>query len=90
MAQGTMTALQPIIKTKTVRITDTITLNSDGYENISSYKPTGMNNLLFALLESWGANYPKAGFIVTSTGNYVIGSAGMTISGLVIKYFYTD
>lgn len=90
MAQGTITATSKPIKWKRVDWSETLTLNADGYLSIYNDMPTGMNNFLFAQIESWTAAYPKAAFGVTCTGAYLIGSANMTISGLRIRYFYTD
>lgn len=87
---STIPATQPLIKTKSARISETLTLNSDGYLTISSYKPADIQHLLFAAVLTWSAMYPKAAFTVTSDGSYLLGTAGMQIQGLAITYYYID
>ena len=77
------------IKYKTARI-EGITITSDGYVDISSYKPTGMNNFLFALIRNFGSTTKHTAFNVMSTGDYLYGTAQETITWVEIAYFYTD
>lgn len=85
-----MQPVQPLIKVKKVTIPEAVTLNSNGYLDMSSYRPSGMNHFLFALIQTWSTNNPKVAFNLTSNGMYLVGSANMWISGLEIVYYYTD
>ena len=77
------------IKTKDVTI-PSITLYASGYADINSYKPSGMNHLLFAGIISWNNASPVGGFACSISGLYIVGSANQTITNVIIRYYYTD
>ena len=77
------------LKSKTVRISN-ITIGSSGYTNISSYKPSGMNHFLFAVLYYFGNVSTKDALSVTGDGNFVTAKGGATINFIDVTYFYTD
>lgn len=77
------------IKVKEVSI-PTITIGTNGYTSVYSYKPEGMANFLFCFAKSFGVVSPTGAFNITSNGGYVVGAANTTITNLVLSYYYTD
>ena len=67
-----------------------ITLLSEGYADVRSYKPANMNNFLFAILRDYGVVSTKDAIGIESNGNYIRGTAGAVCNNINIMYFYTD
>lgn len=78
-----------VIQYKTVSVGD-VTINANGYLNISGYKPSGMTNFLFCQIGNFGGVSPTGAFTVTADGVYLIASANTTITRLVLRYYYTN
>ena len=83
------TTCQKLIKRKNVNIPN-LTIGADGYTSISSYKPSGMNNFLFAILWTYGTSSGKDAIMVNGDGNYISAQANSTITYVDVAYFYTD
>ena len=81
--------LSKTIKYKDVK-TGNITIGSDGYQDISSYKPSGMNNFLFALLLNFGTVSTHDAINITCDGLWVTGTGGASMNYIEIRYIYTD
>ena len=64
-----------------------ITLNSSGYYDIMSFKPSG-KTVTMSLIETWTSTSPVGCFSVVANGNYIIGSANQSINGLKVRFFY--
>lgn len=77
------------IKSKTVHITN-LTFLSSGFVNINSYKPSGMNNFLFATIWTMGTVSTHDAVTLTANGTYLLGTGGATLDSIDIAYFYTD
>ena len=67
----------------------TITLNASGYYAFTDYNNQGVNTV-FALVRSWGAATPVAGFSCDNKGHYIFGSANQQITSLLLTYYYYD
>lgn len=65
-----------------------ITIGQFGYTNINSYKPSGMGNMLLAVLDSFTGVIESV--VVSADGYYLMGNPGKTFDSLTIKYLYTD
>lgn len=78
-----------VIKYKEVTLTN-ITMGANGYYDIRSSFPSGMNNFLFALMYDFGSVSSKDALGVNGNGNYLFGTANATITTVVIRYFYCD
>ena len=78
-----------IIKYKEVRIED-FYIGENGYYNISSYFPSGMNNFLFAMMYNYGSSSSKDALGVNGNGIFMYGTANAYITNIVIRYYYTD
>ena len=63
---------------------------STGYMLVSSYKPSGMNNFLFAVMWNYGNTSSNDALGINANGEYVFGTGGATISRMDIRYYYTD
>ena len=81
--------LNEFIKYKAVSISS-ITLTANGYADISSYMPSGMNNFLFAILYDYGNTSTKDALGVIGAGTYLFGTANATITDIVLRYYYFD
>lgn len=64
-----------------------VQLNSHGYLDIRSYRPTDKNVILTGI-KTFGASSHAQCFNVTTDGSYIIGVGSDSISGLVLRYFY--
>lgn len=84
-----LTSKSNVIKYKEVRI-NSITINSDGYLDITSYFPSGMNNFLFCQIWSFGHSYNGHCFNVSADGLYLLGESGDFINYVILRYYYTD
>ena len=81
--------LQRQIKYKEVTLTN-ITIGANGYYNIRSSFPSGMNNFLFASMYDFGSISSANALGVNGNGEYLFGTANATISSVTIRYFYYD
>jgi hypothetical protein len=81
--------LNEFIKYKEVPISS-ITLTANGYADISSYMPSGMNNFLFAILYDYANTSTKDALGVIGAGTYLFGTANATITNIVLRYYYFD
>ena len=81
--------LASYIKYKDVDITS-LTFNADGYADIRSYKPSGMNNFMFAVLYSWGSTSSKDNIAMEANGNWIWGVATSSVVNIKVRYYYTD
>lgn len=82
-------ALKSLIKYKEVQISN-ITIGSGGYTNVASYKPSGMNTFLFALMYNYGTTSSNAALGINANGEYVYGTANSTITYMLVRYYYID
>ena len=64
-----------------------VQLDSYGYLDIRTHKPTN-KNVLLAGIKTFGASANARCFNITSDGNYIIGGGSDSISSLVIRYYY--
>ena len=80
---------QKLIKYKEVQINN-LTMSANGYVSIASYKPSGMNNFLFALMYNYGNTSSKDALGINADGSCAFGTANSTVTSIVIRYFYTD
>ena len=78
-----------VIKYKEVTLTN-ITMGANGYYDIRSSFPNGMNNFLFASMYDFGSVSSKDALGVNGNGNYLFGTENATITTIVIRYYYTD
>lgn len=79
----------PIIKKKTATLNNVV-ITSNGYVDIRSSFPSGMNNFLFALVWDYGRTTSKDAIAVNASGTYIGATANSTIDNITIVYFYTD
>ena len=79
-------ASKMILKKTTVPI-GSVTIGSGGYTEISGYIPADIE-VFFAGIQTWVSSTTKTAFSVSTTGRYIIGTAGDVISGLQIAYYY--
>lgn len=90
---GGMTSVIPTlgkpIKYKNVTIGD-ITTNSTGSATVTSYKPSGMNNFLFAGISYWNYTTPASAISISCLGDWITANPNTTIKGLIVRYYYTD
>lgn len=79
------------IKFKMVTI-ESVTIASNGYASIGSYRPTDMRRFLFAMMNSWSstASALAGALSITDNGYYLLGPPGTTVNGLIVTYYYTD
>jgi len=77
------------IKYKDVTISS-VTIDTNGYANIYQYFPSGMNRFLIAGIVTWGSESKHVSFSITMDAHYLLGTGGDVITGLKIRYFYTD
>ena len=65
-----------------------VTLEATGYLDISTYRPTLQSGerVITAGVTYWSTMNPVAGFSVTETGQFILGSANQTITGLIVRY----
>jgi hypothetical protein len=78
-----------IIKYKDV-VFGMLTVGAGGYFYIGDYKPTDMNNFLFALLHHYGLNSANGAIGVNSDASYFFATANSTTDNVTIRYYYTD
>ena len=78
-----------VIKYKKVTLTN-ITIGENGYYDIRSSFPSGMNNFLFASMYDYGSVSSKDALGVNGSGAYLFGTANATITTIIIRYYYTD
>jgi hypothetical protein len=83
MASGT---IEKILKSEVVSL-GTITIRSDGYLDISSYRPNNIN-VLFCEIESWGTVSPVGAINITRNGQFIMGPSSAKITSLSIRYYY--
>ena len=77
------------LKKKTVQINNVSF--SNGAVNISSHKPSGMNNFLFATLAKVGTvSNIQENIGIYSDGSYAVSSGTGSASYLLINYWYLD
>jgi len=67
-----------------------ITIGAGGWADITSYKPSGMNNFLFALLWNFATVSNATAIQISANGLYVTGNAGASVNYLIVRYYYTD
>lgn len=80
--------LTQIIVKKSVRIGD-VTIENGGYLDIKAYKPSISNYTFFyATIGTWVNSDKLVGFTINGRGEFLIGTAGQTIFGLVIDYYF--
>lgn len=93
MASGTIPIYQPMIKYKDITI-ESLTFDNPGSSNwkdVRSYKPSGMNNFLFALIKRVNSyNGDSVAIFLDGLGEWLGGQHGKTVTNLEIRYFYTD
>lgn len=87
MAVSKISSVSKPIKYKLVTI-PSITLTPNGYIELTSYKPSGMNNFLFAGLINFTGGSQYA--CITIDGNYLFAKASATLTNVKIQYYYTD
>lgn len=80
---------EPLIKKKVITLTN-VTIGSNGYTSISSYRPSGMNHFLFATMWNYGVTSSKDAITVNANGEFIAATGGSTISSINIAYFYMD
>ena len=91
MASGTIRKKIPLLYIQ--KMISTVTIPSDGYADITSYKPTAPTNytLLISEFRSWGAIQNGTGALnIAGDGRYVLGPVGATIKNLVVWYIYVS
>lgn len=74
----------PFKKSQDVTI-DSITTSESGIADITSYKPSGIDVRLCAIVSVSGVSYP---YSVNCNGTYLIGAASTTYTNVKIRYFY--
>lgn len=77
------------IKYKDVTISS-VTIGANGYADISQHFPSGMTRFLIAGVMTWSSSSKHVSFSITIDAHYLIGTGGDVITGLRIRYFYTD
>lgn len=78
-----------MIRHKDVNIGD-ITLGSQGYTNIASYKPSDMPNFLFATLQGFNYSSQYVAFGITSDARFLFGTGSDIIRAVIVRYWYTN
>lgn len=81
--------LQDYIKVIEITISS-ITVALSGYVSVGSYKPqtpTGYSLLLCSGYD-YGQNSSKAAWTVNGNGNYISGTGGAVITGVILRYIY--
>lgn len=89
MATSKISTSSPVIKSKTVKLTN-ITIGSSGYIGVGQHKPSGMNHFLFCMVKTYGTVSTHTDFDVDADGVYMRGTANATIDSVTLVYFYTD
>jgi len=67
-----------------------VTITSGGYLSLENYRPsfpTGYS-FMFAMINTYGSSSTKTAFSLTDNGTWLIGTAGDTITGLKVSYYY--
>lgn len=66
----------------------TVTLSAEGYLDISSHYPTLQSGerVIIAEVDNWRVANPFAGFNITGSGRYILGSANQKITDLQVRY----
>lgn len=83
-------------KQKTIKLVRSalieITIPASGFVDLTGYKPTILDGktLLFTIIYNWSTSTKKVAFNVTANGQFLMGTGGDTITGLVLQYFYID
>ena len=77
------------IRSKDVNIGDVI-IGSQGYTDISSYKPSGMSHFLFATIVGFSYSLKYVAFGITSDARFMFGQASDTIKAVIVRYWYTN
>jgi hypothetical protein len=78
-----------VIKYKEVSISN-IALNNQGFTDLASYVPSGMNNFMFALLYGWGSTSTNTPIAIETNGRWLWGEPSSSANNVKIRYYYTD
>lgn len=79
-------ASKMILKKRTVDLGD-VTIGTSGYTDILSFRPTDIT-VLFCAVNNWQTSSKRTAFLVNTTGAYIGGTAGDTITALKLDYYY--
>ena len=80
--------LNNLITSRTVEFGDIVICGS-GYLNINSYKPSISGyKFIFAFIKGFGTVSSKTAISITSDGNFMVGTAGDTVTNLKVEYFF--
>ena len=92
-AQSVQSAINALNGKKMLRYTVTIpsiTIGANGYTSVSSYYPGAQTGymFLFAVVYNFGTVSTKDSFMITGNSDYLLGTAGATITNCQIAYIY--
>ena len=90
VTNGGFNHIRNMIKRINVSIGD-VTIGSNGYTSISSFKPTTPSGYTFMFCAFWDyghSSQSNTAHGVNASGSYMFGGANSTITGVTIAYFY--